>query len=145
VYCGVWPNVWMDQDETWRAGRPRLRSHYVRWGLSSPEKGHSTPTVRPMSVVAKRLDRSRCHLIGGEPRPRRHCVRWGPSLTAPRKGYSSPSFRPMSIAAKRSPISATAEHLYRSPKIFLDFSLLFANFYVLHPVSCIQLRCFPWC
>ena len=24
---GVWPNGWMDQDETWHAGRPRLRSH----------------------------------------------------------------------------------------------------------------------
>jgi len=40
--CGVgvlWPNGWMDQDETWHGGRPRPRPHCVRWGPSSPPKG----------------------------------------------------------------------------------------------------------
>ena len=37
----LWPNDWMDQDETWRGGSPRPRPHCVRWGLSSPQKGHS--------------------------------------------------------------------------------------------------------
>jgi len=60
----LWPNGWMDQDETWRAGKPRPRPHRVRWGPSSPKKGHSTPTFRPMSVVIRRLERSRCHLVG---------------------------------------------------------------------------------
>ena len=32
----LWPNGWMDQDETWRGGRPRPRPHYVRWRPSFP-------------------------------------------------------------------------------------------------------------
>ena len=32
----LWPNGWTDQDETWRAGRPRTRPHCIRWGASSP-------------------------------------------------------------------------------------------------------------
>ena len=35
----LWPNGWMDQDETWHGGRPRPRPHCVRWGPSSPPKG----------------------------------------------------------------------------------------------------------
>jgi len=54
----LWPNGWMDQDETWH------RPHCVRWGPSSSKKGHSPPNFRPMSVVAKRLDGLRCHLVG---------------------------------------------------------------------------------
>jgi len=38
------------------------------------------PTFRRMSVVAKRLDGSRCHLVGGKPQPRRRCVRWGTQI-----------------------------------------------------------------
>ena len=38
----LWPNGWMDQDETWHGGRPRTRPHCVKWGPSSPSpKGHS--------------------------------------------------------------------------------------------------------
>jgi len=38
----LWPNGWMDQDDTWNRGRPRLRPHCVRWGPSSAsQKGHS--------------------------------------------------------------------------------------------------------
>jgi len=32
----LWPNGWMDQHETWHAGRPRPWPHCVRWGPSSP-------------------------------------------------------------------------------------------------------------
>ena len=32
----LWPNGWTDQDETWRAGRPRPWPHCVRWGTNSP-------------------------------------------------------------------------------------------------------------
>ena len=32
VCLSVWPNGWMDQDETWHAGRPRRWPHCVRWG-----------------------------------------------------------------------------------------------------------------
>ena len=32
----LWPNGWMDQDETWHAGRPQPWPHCVRWEPSSP-------------------------------------------------------------------------------------------------------------
>jgi len=38
----LWPNGWMDQDNTWHGDRPRPWPHCVRWGPSSPSpKGHS--------------------------------------------------------------------------------------------------------
>ena len=38
----LWPNGWMDEDETWHAGRTRPWQHCVRWGHTSPPpKGHS--------------------------------------------------------------------------------------------------------
>ena len=43
----LWPNGWMDQDETRHGGRPRPWPHCVRWGPSSPpKKGH-----RPQSLA----------------------------------------------------------------------------------------------
>jgi len=59
----LWPNGCMDQDETWHSGRPRPCPHCVRWGPSSPSpKGAQPPYFRPISVVTKWLDGSRCHL-----------------------------------------------------------------------------------
>ena len=96
----LWPNGWMDQDATWHGGWPRPRPHCVRWGLSSPlKRGTEPPTYRFMSIVAKRLDGSRCHLVEGcRPRLRRHCVRWGPSY--PQRG-TAPNFWSMFLEAKR--------------------------------------------
>jgi len=53
----LWPNGWPDQDETWRAGRPRPWPHCVRWEPSSPSpKGAQRPSkFRPISVAAKWL------------------------------------------------------------------------------------------
>jgi len=62
-----WPNGWMDEDETWHGGRPRPRSHCVRWGPSSfLPKGAQPPNFRPMSIVTKRLPISANaeHLLG---------------------------------------------------------------------------------
>jgi len=61
----LWPNGWIDQDTTWYGGRPRPRPHCVRWGLSSThvKRGTASPNCRPICVVAKRLDGSRCHLL----------------------------------------------------------------------------------
>jgi len=39
----LWRNGWMDQDETWHGGMPRLWPHCVSWGPSSPENGHCPP------------------------------------------------------------------------------------------------------
>jgi len=105
----LWPNDWVDQDETWHAGRHRPWPHcigdpappYQRgtapqfsahiccgqmagWtkmplgtevGLDpsnivldgdpapAPQKrAEPPPNIRPMSIVAKRLDGSRCHM-----------------------------------------------------------------------------------
>jgi len=83
-------NSWIDQHDTWYGSRPQ--PHCVRWGPSWPTKGHSSPppTFRPMSVVATRLDGSRCHLVRRRTRPRRHCVR----RTPPRKAHRTPLFGP---------------------------------------------------
>jgi len=61
-------------------------------GIELPlPKGAQLPNFRPMSVAAKWLDGSRCHLLyGARPRPRRLCVRWRPS-PPPQKGGRAPS------------------------------------------------------
>jgi len=61
----LWPNCWTDQDETWQAGKPRPWPHCVRWGPSSPspKEAQPPPNFRPISVAAKWLHGSRCHLL----------------------------------------------------------------------------------
>jgi len=58
------PNGWMNQDGTWHGGGPWSKPHCARWGPSSPlpKWGH-TPNFRPIFIVAKRMDASRCHLV----------------------------------------------------------------------------------
>ena len=58
----LWLNGWMNQDETCHARRLRPWPHCVRWGPSSPSPKGASPNFRPMSVVAKWLHGSRCHL-----------------------------------------------------------------------------------
>jgi len=59
----LWPNGWMHQDATWYGGRPQPRRLCVRCGPSPlPIKGRS-PHFLTMSIVAKRLHGSRCHLV----------------------------------------------------------------------------------
>jgi len=58
----LWPNGWTDQDEN--AGRPRPWPHCVRWGTQLPlPQRELPPNFWPISVVAKWLDGSRCHLV----------------------------------------------------------------------------------
>ena len=64
----LWPNGWMDQDETWHAGRPGPWPHCVRWGPSSPPQRGLSPSFRPMSTVTKRSPilataEHLCHII----------------------------------------------------------------------------------
>ena len=73
----LWPNGWMDQDETWHARWPRP-GHNVLNGDPLPlPKGAQPPNFRPISVAAKWLHGSRCHLVwnGARPRHRRLCVK----------------------------------------------------------------------
>jgi len=97
----LWPNVLMDQDETQRAGRPRLWPHCVRWGRSyPPPKGHSPPFSAHIC----------CRQMAGWIKvPLGREVGLGPSdivldgdpAPLPQKGGRAPNFRPMSIVAKR--------------------------------------------
>jgi len=89
----LWPNGWTDQDETLHAGRSRPWPHCLRRGPSSPSpKVSAAPSnSRPISVVAKWLDGSRCHLVWSLDRTRSGvCVRWGPSFPLPKKGTEPP-------------------------------------------------------
>ena len=62
--CLLWPNGWMDQDGTWHGGGPWSRPHCVRWGPSCPpQKRGQSPQFWPISIVVKRLNASRCHLV----------------------------------------------------------------------------------
>ena len=60
--CLLWPNGFMDEDATLYDGRPWPGQQCLRCGPSSTPKG-TAPKFRPMSVVSKRLDGSRCHLV----------------------------------------------------------------------------------
>jgi len=90
--CLSWPNDWVNQDATWYGGGSRPRPHCVRWGPSCPlqkrvqppifgplwpngwmdqgatwyvlpQKWQSSPHFLSMSIVAKQLRGSRCHLL----------------------------------------------------------------------------------
>ena len=95
VHCG-WPNGWIDQDETWHAGRPRPWPHCVRWGPSSPPpKGHSPspPIFGPYcGQMAAWIKMSLGMELGLGP-ARRLCVRRGPR-PLPKRGRSPQIFGP---------------------------------------------------
>ena len=60
----LWPNGCVDQHATWYGGTHRLRP-LCQMGTPLPsQKGaEHFPNFRPMSIVTKRLDASRCRLI----------------------------------------------------------------------------------
>jgi len=135
----------MDQGETWHGGRPRPWPHCVTWGPSFPSfKGAQlSPNFQPMSVVAIGWIDQDATCYEGKPRSRRHCVRWGTQLLL--KRGTAPTFRPMSIVAKRSPISATAEHLFKTgwlKSILISTSIPLSFNFVYHWY---KLNSFWWC
>ena len=87
----LWPNGWMDQDETWHAGRPRPWPHCVSWGPSSPSPIGAQPPIfgpyllRPNGCMDQDATRH-----GARPRTRRLCVRWGPRFPLTKKGAERP-------------------------------------------------------
>jgi len=92
----LWPNGWMDQDGTWREGGPWSRPHCARWEpRSPPPKRGRTPDFRPISIVAKRLDASRCHLYRGRPQSKRSALDGEPAALSPKRGRAPPNFRPV--------------------------------------------------
>ena len=84
----------MDHDETWHGGRPRHQPHCVGWGHSSPPPKGTAPMFGPCLLwPCKRLDGSRCHLIGRyRPRPSHIVLHGDPapsSLPLPKTGGTS--------------------------------------------------------
>ena len=63
--CLLRPNGWMNEAGTWHGGRTQARRLCVRWRPSPlPQKRRSPlPNFRPISIVVKRFDASRCHLV----------------------------------------------------------------------------------
>ena len=62
--CLMRPNGWVDEAGTWHGGRPQPSRFCVRWGPSPPPpKGGYAPNFLPISILAKRLDASRFHLV----------------------------------------------------------------------------------
>jgi len=89
----LWPNSWMDQDETWHGGRPWPRPYCVRWGPSfpSPSKGTAASQLLAHLLWSNgRFDQD-ATWYEHRPRPRPHCVRWGPSCPTE---WLTPNFRP---------------------------------------------------
>jgi len=84
------PNGWMDQDETWHAGRSRPWPRCVRWGPSSPfpKRGPSpSPIFGPCLLRPNGwMDRG-ATWYGGRPRPNDIVLNGDPG-PAPPKGHS---------------------------------------------------------
>jgi len=59
----LWRNGRMHQDATWYGGRPSQGNFVLDGNLAPPQKGGGAPNFRPMSIVAKRLDVWRRHLV----------------------------------------------------------------------------------
>ena len=100
--CNVgvfWPNGWMDQDETWHAGRPQPWPHCVRWD----------PAHLPQSAQPHQFSAPICcgQMAGWIKMPLgmktgldlSDIVRWGP--TSSKKRQSPPQFSAVSIVPKR--------------------------------------------
>ena len=96
----LWPNGWMDQDETWQVGLGP--GHIVLDGDPDPlsQRGTAPPPVFWPYLLWPNgsMDQDATWYVG-RPRPRRHCVRWGPSSL--QKDTSAPYFSPVSVAVKR--------------------------------------------
>jgi len=91
--CLLWPNGCMDQDAIWYRGRPRPKPHCARWESSSPlQKTDTAPNFRPMSIVLKRLNRSRCHLVSRQTSTRVTLCYMGTQLPLPKKVQSPTEF-----------------------------------------------------
>jgi len=75
----LWPNCWMDQDETGHAGRPQPRRLCVRWRPSSSPKGAEPPSpiFGPFLLWPNGWMHQDATWYGGRPQPRGLCVRWG--------------------------------------------------------------------
>ena len=106
--CLLWPNGWMDQDDTWYRGKPRPRQRCVRWGRSPPQKGHC-PQFSVHVYCGQTLGWMKTPLGTEVDICPGHIVWTGTQLLRER-AQQPPLFGPC-VLWPRSPISATAELL----------------------------------
>ena len=113
----LWPNGWMDQDETWH-GFGLGPDHIVLDGDPAPPPkgggGTAAPTFRPMycSQTARWIKMSHGMEVGLGPG---HIVLDGDPVPTPKKrGTAAPYFRPMSLLTKR--LNGSRCHLVRRPR-----------------------------
>ena len=93
--CSLWPNGWIDQDAAWYGGKPRPRSHCVRWGRSSPPpKGHRPPIIGPCLLWPNGWMDQDVTWQECRPRPRPHYVKWRPSFPSPKGAHLPRIFGP---------------------------------------------------
>jgi len=104
----LWPNGWMDQDQTWHEGGPRPRPQCVRWGHSPLKKaGNRAHVCCGQTAGWVKMPLGTEIDLG----PRNIVLDGDPAPPSPKVAQHRASFRPMSVVAKRSPISATIEHV----------------------------------
>jgi len=93
----LWQNGYMDQDETWDAGRPRPWPRCVRWGGAcspSPKRGRAAQFSAHVycGQTAGWIKMPRGREVGLSPSD---IVLDGDPAPPPQKGSRAPSFRPM--------------------------------------------------
>ena len=92
----LWPNGWMDEDETWHGCKPHPRQHCVRWGPSSSlQKGH-TPQFSSHVCCGQTAGWIKM-LFGTEVGlgPGNIVLDGDPATPAKNVGAATPTFRPM--------------------------------------------------
>ena len=72
--CLLWPNGWIDQDETWHESRLRPR-HIVLDGDPAPPKEAQPPIFGPCPLWSNGWMDQDATGYTGRPRPRQHCIR----------------------------------------------------------------------
>jgi len=91
----LWPNDWMDQDETWHVEVGLGPDHTVFDGdpAAPPQRG-TAPTIFGSCLLWPNgwLDQD-ATWYGGRPQPMPHCIRWEPHSPS-QKGAEPPIFSP---------------------------------------------------
>jgi len=70
----LWPNSWMDQDETWHGDGPQPGPHCVRCGGGAATKRNSLPILGPCLLWLNSWMDQDSTRYGDMPRPSGHYV-----------------------------------------------------------------------
>jgi len=115
--CLLWPNGRMDEAATWCGGRPQPRRHCVKWGSSSPRKGHCTPHFSAHVYCGEMAGWIKMPLNTEVDLGPGHIVLDGAQLP-PRKGHSStPLFNPCLLWPNGRPSQLLLSSCYITEKL----------------------------